>query len=64
MLLADRVAVRSRVSGNTPLGEVTLGFAAHRPIGEIQIVVDKVARNVQELVIGAVVTVTPIASNG
>lgn len=60
----DLVTVRSRMSGNTPLVEVTLGFAAHRQIGEIQIIVDKVTRNVQELISGAVVTVTPIASNG
>jgi divalent metal cation (Fe/Co/Zn/Cd) transporter len=60
----DLVAVRSRVSGNTPLVEVVLGFAGHRQIGEIQLVVDKVKHDVQGLIGGAVVTVTPIAANG
>ncbi len=56
----DLVAVRSRVSGNTPLVEVVLGFTADRRIGEIQLVVDKVTRSVQALIPSSVVTVTPV----
>jgi divalent metal cation (Fe/Co/Zn/Cd) transporter len=57
----DLVAVRSRISGNIPLVEVVLGFAAHRAIGEIQIVVDKVAKEVRDLIPASVVTVMPVA---
>jgi divalent metal cation (Fe/Co/Zn/Cd) transporter len=58
----DLVAVRSRISGSTPMVEVVLGFAPQRQIGEIQGVADTVAREVEELLPGSVVTVTPVAT--
>lgn len=57
----DLVAVRSRISGSTPLVEVVLGFDRHRQIGEIQEVADKVSGELEGLIAGAVVRVTPVA---
>ncbi|HTU55926.1 MAG TPA: cation transporter [Acetobacteraceae bacterium] len=55
------VAVRSRISGKTPLVEVVLGFIEDRKMGEIQRVVDNVASEVREHIPGALVTVVPTA---
>ncbi|MEP9379582.1 cation transporter [Aquabacter sp. CN5-332] len=55
------LAVRSRLSGNTPYVEIELGFAAARTMGEVQGVADRVRREVAALIPGAVVTVTPVA---
>ncbi|HUC17844.1 MAG TPA: cation transporter [Acetobacteraceae bacterium] len=55
------VSVRSRLSGNTPLVEVVLGFTADRKIGEIQRVVDNVAKEVRQYIPGSLVTVVPTA---
>ncbi len=55
------VSVRSRISGNTPLVEVVLGFAEDRKIGEIQRVVDDVATEVRGHIPAARVTVVPTA---
>ena len=57
----DLVAVRSRMSGNTPLVEIVLGFAVHRQIGDIQHIVDKIKVTIGELIPGSAVTVVPIA---
>ncbi|MDQ0391159.1 cation diffusion facilitator family transporter [Labrys monachus] len=56
----DLVSVKSRISGNTPLVEIVLGFSAHRQIGEIQRIVDKVAATVGNLIPGSRVTVIPV----
>jgi hypothetical protein len=58
----ELMTVRSRVSGNTPMIGVVLGFAAQRQIGDIQRVTDKIAETVQALIPGAMVTVTSIAN--
>ncbi|HWA78797.1 MAG TPA: cation transporter, partial [Acetobacteraceae bacterium] len=55
------VSVRSRLSGNTPLVEVVLGFTEERKIGEIQRVVDNVAKEVRRYIPGSLVTVVPTA---
>jgi divalent metal cation (Fe/Co/Zn/Cd) transporter len=62
-LYDDLVAVRSRLSGNTPVIEVVLGFAADRRIGEIQQVVDEITRTVQGLIPESRITVTPVAQS-
>jgi divalent metal cation (Fe/Co/Zn/Cd) transporter len=55
------VRVRSRISGNTPLVEIILGFAEHRQIGEIQNVVDKISDAIRTLIPASIVTVIPVA---
>jgi divalent metal cation (Fe/Co/Zn/Cd) transporter len=57
----DLITVRSRVSGNTPLVEIILGFAEHRQIGEIQRVIDKIGHAIRELIPASTVTVIPVA---
>jgi divalent metal cation (Fe/Co/Zn/Cd) transporter len=54
-------SVRSRLSGNMALVEVVLGFEPQRPIGEIQIVIDRVAKDVGDLIPGALVSIIPVA---
>jgi cation diffusion facilitator family transporter len=55
-------SVRSRMSGNTAIIEVILGFDAGRSIGEVQDVVDAVSGDVAALVPGAQVSVVPVAA--
>lgn len=57
----ELLTVRSRLSGNTAMIEVMLGFEPMRPIGEIQSVVDRVAQEVGDLIPGALVSVIPVA---
>lgn len=54
--------VRSRLSGNKALVEVVLGFNPMRQIGEIQLIVDKVAGDVSRLIPGAEVSIIPTAT--
>ncbi len=58
----ELVAVRSRLSGDTPMVEIVLGFAGHRQMAEIQQVVDKVAADLRHLIPGSIVSVAPVAS--
>lgn len=58
----ELLAVRSRLSGNTALVEVVLGFQPQRLIGDIQVVVDHVAKDVGDLIPGAFVSIIPVAS--
>jgi len=58
----ELLAVRSRLSGNTALVEVVLGFQPQRLIGDIQLVVDHVAKDVGDLIPGAFVSIIPVAS--
>jgi divalent metal cation (Fe/Co/Zn/Cd) transporter len=58
----ELLAVRSRLSGNTALVEVVLGFQPQRLIGDIQIVVDHVSKDVGDLIPGAFVSIIPVAS--
>ena len=57
----ELVAVRSRLSGNTPIVEIVLGFAPHRTVGDVQRVVDRVSADVRELIGGSVVVIVPVA---
>jgi divalent metal cation (Fe/Co/Zn/Cd) transporter len=57
----ELATVRSRLSGNTPLVEIVLGFDATRQIGEIQHVVDKISGTIRTLIPGSRVTVIPSA---
>lgn len=56
------VSVRSRLSGNMPCVDVVLGFAPERRMDDVQGVTDQVAGEVQALIPGAQVTVTPVLS--
>lgn len=58
----DLLSVSSRLSGNTAVIEVKLGFEPMRSIGEIQRVVDRVAKEISDLIPGALVSVIPVAS--
>ena len=55
------ISVRSRLSGNTPIVEIVLGFEPHRTVGDVQRVVNGVSGEVRELISGAVVVVVPVA---
>ncbi|MEW6257886.1 MAG: cation transporter [Pseudomonadota bacterium] len=55
------IAVRSRLSGNTPHVQIELGFRAERTMWDVQGVMDRVAADVASLIPGAVVAVVPRA---
>lgn len=57
----DLVAVRSRLSGRTPIIEITLGFAGRREMAEVQQVVGRLSAEVEALIPGARVLVIPVA---
>jgi hypothetical protein len=42
--------------------EVVLGFRSQHPIGDIQVVVDHVSKDVGDLIPGAFVSIIPVAS--
>ncbi len=54
-------AVRSRLSGNTAFVEIELGFQGARSLAEVQVAVDRVRAEIERLIPGAGVTVTPVA---
>lgn len=56
------IAVRSRLSGNTPYVEIELGFSPERSMGDVQSVADRVRAEVTALIPGAVVMVVPRVS--
>ncbi|MDE1146258.1 MAG: cation transporter [Azospirillaceae bacterium] len=58
----ELLTVRSRLSGNTALIEVVLGFQPARQMGEVQAVVDAICDDVSHLIPGALVSVIPVAS--
>ena len=55
------MAVRSRIAGKQAHVDIALGFEPQRTIGEIQTVTDAVSRELNDLIPGSSVTVTPVA---
>lgn len=56
------LGVKSRIAGKQAQVDIALGFTPERPIGEVQRVVDAVSSEIQVLIPGSVVTVTPVAT--
>ena len=55
------LGVKSRIAGKQAIIDIALGFEPGRRIGEIQAVADAVSTELQALIPGALVTVTPVA---
>ena len=56
------LGVKSRIAGKQAQVDIALGFTPERSIGDIQRVADAVSADIQDLIPGAVVTVTPVAT--
>nr|WP_280842948.1 cation transporter [Pararoseomonas baculiformis] len=55
------VSVKSRIAGKQAIVDIALGFEPGRQIGEIQSVADAVTADLEGLIPGAIVTITPVA---